>query len=159
MRVSFYFAVAFILASTLVTAQEKREQRWIERLKSTTVSSIEPGLPDVPFDQWFSKLVAPARAKYEVDDCGERGGSPDEKGKTFPLCVNVTAELSPARVVQLSLVVGTYVVPKSPSLSGGEKPAKVELFYGSIGPSDPRMKAPTQVIRKLSEAEKLLHRS
>ncbi len=135
--------------------QRRHPPSGTELLKSTPVSSIEPGLPNLPFDRWFAYLVRPSRPEYERNDCGERNGTPDERGKQFPACVTVTAIVG-ARKIDLSFVVGTYVVPENGSDMTASKPSKATFFHGSIGPGDPRMKFPTQVIRKLSEVEKLL---
>ena len=146
----------FMAAGMLTVAEDQDQRRFIDQLKKTPVSKIEAGLPQENFDSWFSKQVQPSHAQYEVNDCGERSGTPEERGKEFPTCVAVTATAG-MRKVDLAFVVGTYVVPENGKDKPRSKPAKVTLFGGSIGPSDPRMKAPTQVIRKLSDLEKLLH--
>src|SRR5262249_24662668 len=142
--------------STLAVAQDQDQRRFIDQLKKTPVSEIESGLPHESFDTWFAEQVRPAHAEYEVNDCGERNGTPEERGREFPTCVSVTASAG-MRKVDLAFVVGTYVVPENGKDTARAKPTKVRLFSGSVGPSDPRMKAPTRVIRKLSDLEKLLH--
>ncbi len=145
----------FLLIAIASGAQQPRTTGGIELLKATPVSRIEAGLPGTRFDRWFADQVRPAEPKYELDDCGERSGTPEERGKQFPMCATVTAIVE-IRKIQLSFVVGTYVVPSNGSDAAAEKPAKVSFFSGSIGPSDPRMKFPTRAIRKLSDLEKLL---
>ena len=112
-------AARIFLASSLLTlvtsplgAQRRQPPSGIELLKSTPVSSIEPGLPNSPFDRWFADSVRPSRPEYESNDCGERNGTPDERGKQFPACVTVTAILG-GRKIELSFVVGTYIVPEN----------------------------------------------
>ena len=135
-----------------INAQASSEKRWIDRLKSTPASAIDSTLPDSPFDEWLKGLVGAEEPVYEVNDCGERNGSPDERGKKFPLCVNVTAKLGSLRKADLTFVVGTYVVPRSSKRKAQEKPAsKIELFYGAVGPSDPRSKQPTMKVDRLSD--------
>ena len=142
----------FALLATKMNAQTASEKHWIDRLQSTPVSAIDPTLPDSPFGEWLKKLVAPEEPVYEVNDCGERNGSPDERGKEFPLCVNVTAKLGSLRKADLTFIVGTYVVPRSSKRKVQEKPAsKIELFYGAVGPSDPRSKQPTMKVDRLSD--------
>ena len=145
----------FIAAGMRTVAQDQDQRRFIDQLKKTPVSEIEAGLPNESFDTWLADLVRPSHPEYEVNDCGERNGTPSERGKQFPTCVAVTA-IAGMRKVDLAFVVGTYVVPENGKDTARSKPTKVRLFSGSIGPSDPRMKAPTQVVRKLSDLEKLL---
>jgi len=146
----------FMAAGMLTVAEDQDQRRFIDQLKKTPVSEIEAGLPQENFDSWFSKQVQPSHAQYEVNDCGERNGTPEERGKQFPTCVAVTA-MAGMRKVDLAFVVGTYRVPENGKDTARSTPTKVRLFSGSIGPSDPRMKTPTQVVRKLSDLEKLLH--
>lgn len=141
----------------LIASENKHDQRWIDRLKATPVASLEAGLPEKPFGEWFADQVKPATPKYEVNDCGERNGTADEKGKEFPFCVTAMADVPAVRRLELSFVVGTYVVPAEAGARTEEKPAKVEFMHGSIGPSDPRSKQPTRQIRKLSDVSALLH--
>jgi hypothetical protein len=149
------FVLLLIAAEPWTVAQDQDQRRFIDQLKKTPVNEIESGLPHESFDSWFSNQVRPAHAEYEVNDCGERNGTPDERGREFPTCVAVTA-IAGMRKVDLGFVVGTYVVPENGKGPARSKPTKVRLFSGSIGPSDPRMKAPTQVVRKLSDLERLL---
>jgi hypothetical protein len=150
------FVLLLIAAGAWTAAQDQDQRRFIDQLKKTPVSDIEAGLHQESFDTWFANQVRPSHPEYEVNDCGERNGTPEERGKEFPTCVAVTA-IAGMRKVDLAFVVGTYVVPENGKDTVRSKPTKVRLFRGSIGPSDPRMKAPTQVIRKLSDLEKLLH--
>jgi len=146
----------FIAAGMRTVAQDQDQRRFIDQLKKTPVNEIESGLPNESFDTWFANQIHPSHAEYEVNDCGERNATPEERGKQFPTCVAVTA-IAGIRKVDLAFVVGTDVVPENGKDTARSKPSKVRLFSGSIGPSDPRMKAPTQVVRKLSDLEKLLH--
>jgi hypothetical protein len=145
------------IGPNLTATQNKHDQRWTDRLQRTPVASLETGLPEKPFGQWFADQVKPATPKYEVNDCGERNGSAEEKGKQFPLCVTASADVPTVRRVELSFIVGSYVVPLHGSEATEEKPAKVEFMYGTLGPSDPRSKQPTRQVRKLSEVPALLH--
>jgi len=93
----------------------------ITRLKQTRVSIIEHGMPAIPFERWFAETAgANAEISYESNDCGERSGTPDEKGKSFPLCVLARAQTRDGWQMELTFTVGTYVVlPESkPSLKG-----------------------------------------
>lgn len=149
----------FLLAMLANSASGSPENslRWIDRLKATPVSQLDPSLPDQPFADWFSDLVKPAQATYEVNDCGERNGTSEERGKEFPLCVSASADVQPVRKLELNFVVATYVVPRSANEKPVEKPAKVGLFHGTLGPSKPQSKQPTRLIRKLGDLPALLH--
>jgi hypothetical protein len=155
LRIAAFFLLLPMVGGTQNTAPSQADERLIDSLKKTLVSEIEDGLPRESFDSWFANQVRPSHPEYEVNDCGERNGTPEERGKEFPTCVAVTA-ITGARKIELAFVVGTYVVPKDGKDTARSKHTKVTLFSGSIGPSDPRMKAPTQVIRKLSDLEKQL---
>jgi hypothetical protein len=140
------------LLVTGMNAQNRAEKRWINRLKATPVSQIDATLPAEPFDDWLSKHVATEEPVYEVNDCGERSYTPQERGQQFPLCVNVTAKVGPLRRADLTFVVGTYIAPGSNHGKPQEKPAtKIELSYGEVGPSDPRSKQPTMKVGRLSD--------
>ena len=67
----------------------------------------------------------------------------------------MTAKISSLRKADLTFVVGTYVVPRNSKRKTQEKPAaKIELFYGEVGPSDPRSKQPTMKVERLSDVLK-----
>ena len=159
MKISSLSPLVFVVLLNAVAgrtvAQDQDQRSLIDQLKRTPVSEIEGGLPHESFDSWFANRVRPSHAEYEVNDCGERNGTPEERGKEFPTCVAVTA-ITGARKIDLAFVVGTYVVPENGNDMPRSKTVKVKLFSGSVGPSDPRMKAPTHVIRKLSDLEKQL---
>lgn len=117
-----------------------QNQAWIDRLKSTPVARMEAGLPEKPFDQWLTDHVKPSPLKYQPGDCQAGGGA---SGK----CILVAAETAPARKLEL-----TFSIPAERTATAGE--ASVCSFVsGAIGPSDPRSKQPTRLIRKLSELE------
>lgn len=149
------FALLLNAIAGQTVAQDQEQRSLIDQLKRTPVSEIEAGLPHESFDSWFANQVRPSHAQYEVTDCGERNGTPDERGKEFPTCVAVTA-ITGVRKVDLAFVVGTYLVPEGGKDKVRSKATKITLYSGSIGPSDPRMKAPTHLIRKLSDLEKQL---
>lgn len=155
MRFSLSLLVSVLLLASCL-AQTASEKRWINRLKATPVSQVDPALPDKPFDAWLKALVAPEVPLYEVDDCGERSGTPDERGKEFPTCVHVTAKTSSARQVDLSFIVATYVVPQKDKPSPPEKPSPISLFLGEVSPGNPESKQPTVTLEKLSDLPNVL---
>jgi hypothetical protein len=148
--------ILFVLATcSVVAAQTAPERRMISRLKTTPVARIEPGLPNQPFHIWLMALLHQSQVNYEVDDCGERTGTPQDAGKSLPVCVHVSALVEPVRKLDLTFVVGTSIAS-----TGGhtvEKPGKIQLMYGALGPANPMSKQPTRAVRKLSDLEKLLN--
>ncbi|HSM84913.1 MAG TPA: hypothetical protein VLT16_02120 [Candidatus Limnocylindrales bacterium] len=149
--------LSFLVMSAAMHPQNtvKNRQSWIERLKQTPVSQLDPALPDKPFAAWFADRVKPAQPQYEVDDCGERSGTPEDRGKSFPLCVVVSANIQPVRKLELMFVVASYTVPAEGAAATAPKETKVEFLHGTVGPSDPRSKQPTRLVRKLSDVEGL----
>jgi hypothetical protein len=141
-----------MLLSGPISAQGPSERRWIDRLKSAPVSEIDSTLPAEPFGAWLKKLVASEEPVYEVNDCGERSYTPEERGRQFPLCVNVTGKVGSMRRASLTFIVGNYVAARdSKSKPQAQPAAKIELFYGEVGPSDPRSKQPTMKVGRLSD--------
>jgi hypothetical protein len=127
--------VAVLLTSFVLFAQEQEEDAAaIVKLKQTKVATIEAGLPDVTFEQWFVGIAGSnSTIAYEVNDCGERAGTPDEKGKSFPLCVEARAEAGTGIGLVLSLAVGTFIAEPSakPDLKN-----PTQFFSGAIVKND-----------------------
>lgn len=145
MKILVALLVAGLFAGAKCNEQETAgNQSWTKKLQATPVAKIEAGLPQKPFNQWLVELTR-SEPRYEMSDCETNGSSATGK------CVTVTADTAPMRRVEL-----TFAVPAESSAKAGER-AVCTFVRGSIGPSDPRMKAPTQVIRKLSDLGKLLH--
>jgi hypothetical protein len=155
MRLGVYLFASVLLA-TLVGAQTPSEKRLISRMKAAPVSKIDSALPEKPFDAWLRALVVPDTPMYEVDDCGERNGTPDEQGKEFPTCVHVTAKASSVRQVDLRFIVATYVVPRKNKPSPPEKSTEISLFLGEVSPSNSESKQPTVTLGKLSDLPNVL---
>jgi len=119
-------------------------QDWVEKLKKTPVATMEAGLPQKAFNQWLVELTKSAQPKYELGDCetGDAGAA----GK----CITVTADAGSMRRVELMFAV--------PAESAGKASDQACTFLrGTIGPSDPRSKQPTRLLRKLSDLPAMLH--
>ena len=137
------FVVGLFAGADCNGQKTSRNQTWTKKLQTTPVAKIEAGLPQKPFNQWLVELTR-SEPKYEMSDCETSGSSATGE------CITVTADTAPMRRVEL-----TFAVPAERSVNAGEG-AVCTFVRGSVGPSDPRMKAPTRIIRKLSELEKLL---
>jgi hypothetical protein len=86
-----------------------RDAAAIGAAKQVLVQALDPALPRVSFDAWLRGVVgAEATTKWEVNDCGERTGSPkQDAGRDFPLCAEVQVGLSGQRELHVQLAVGS----------------------------------------------------
>ncbi len=72
------------------------------------VSKIETGLPKVRFDQWLQSIIGEKMpTTWEVNDCGEQTGTPVDRGRDFPMCVEARSQSFDV-YASLSLQVGTF---------------------------------------------------
>ena len=134
-------------------AQKKPAQdnsaQWIAKLKATPLADIESGLPDRTFGKWFADQARPGVPQYTAKPCeiGESSG---------PMCVVASANVSRTKRLELTfaLMGGERTVQNDKNPAA--KQATCRFLVGSVGPRDPRMKFPTQVIRKLSDLPPLV---
>ena len=139
-------------------AHSSADQYWIDQLKKTPVNQLEAGLSDASFADWFADRVKPSEIGYEVRECQETN-NPDSSVKTqrFLCVLAFTKPPQPGwhRWIQLDFIVG--VLPSPPAGATNAKPVPYRFWIGWDGPSNPQMKRPTEVIRKLSYLEKRYH--
>lgn len=140
----------FLLVLAATAMAQTDAPKWIDRLKSAPLSSIETGMPETRFDAWFAGVVHPAAAKYEMRECEDPGGASSAEK---PLCVQASADVANGRTVELTMKVGSYTGEGS---GRTEKPAKIELLMGQLRPTNPMSKQPSRVVRKLSDLEALV---
>jgi hypothetical protein len=67
--------------------------------------------------------------------------------------VEASADLARGRTARLVFKVGSYT---SDGDRRTEKPARIELLSGEIGPTNPMSKQPTRLVRKLSDLEAMV---
>ena len=145
MKILLSLLLVGLFAGVKCSSQGKgREQNWIESLKNTQAAKLEAGLPEKPFDQWLTDLAKSASPKYELTGCDAEGTASTGK------CVKVTVDVAPVRRVELM-----FAVPAESPANAGEA-AVCTFVRGVIGPSDPRSKQPTRLVRKLSDLETML---
>ena len=98
----------------------------ISAARNAVAQDIEKVLPRVTFEAWVQGLVgARAVLRWEANDCGEQTGNPAlDKGRDFPICVEVGAAAAGDRHISLVLVVG--------SASRGLKVGPPTFHHGSI---------------------------
>ena len=88
--------------------RSSQEQRAIRFGKRVSAKVLDPELPDKSFASWFRSLVGPdATVEWEVNDCGEQSGSPDDP-QSIPMCAEATAHIAPQTTVVVSICVGTF---------------------------------------------------
>lgn len=132
-----------LLAGSRCSSQSGGGQNWIEKLKQTPVATMEAGLPQKAFNEWLMELTKSAQPKYEPGDCETRDAGAAGK------CITVTSDAGLRRVELMFAV---------PAESAGKASEQACTFLrGTIGPSDPRSKQPTRLVRKLSDLETMLH--
>ena len=92
---------AFVLFAA-VAAQDPdaaRDAKLIAAVKQVSIHKLDVTLPDLAFENWLQKQSGPqAKYHWEVNDCGEQTGSPDDTGPV-PLCVEVDSTLNDGREV------------------------------------------------------------
>jgi hypothetical protein len=96
------------ICAVLVSAQNHSSHgaALITQLKTLPVSKLDPALPSVPFDQWLrTEAGADAKFAWEVNDCGEQTGSPDQNRNEIPTCVEADAWLKDGREMVIMIAV------------------------------------------------------
>ncbi len=134
--------VLLVVFATGSVAQTPRDRKMIAYAKAIPVSHLDAKLPAVPFEHWLQKQAGEgARITWEVSDCGEQGGSPQDGERDFPVCVEADAHLGDKRVIVVSIAVGTYKA----GISG--KPA---VWWITVG-RDPNRDEPLESLSEVPE--------
>ena len=109
MRPGLVLLMVVITASICTYSQSaRRDAEVIRYARSLPVSRIEPGMPKQRLDTWLRKILGRnLPLKWEVNDCGEQTGTPVDRGRDFPMCVEATAETLDV-FFTVSLMVGTF---------------------------------------------------
>jgi hypothetical protein len=91
------------------SAQETTTDRIaLNRVKNLSASELDQELSKQRFADWFTEIVGPgARIVWDINDCGEQTGSPADRGRDIPGCVEVKASLADGREVIVFIFVGT----------------------------------------------------
>lgn len=115
--------IGFTLGCIVATSAQskKQEAAAIKYAKAVLVSKIEKGMPNTRFDKWFRRTVGTnMKITWEVNDCGEQTGTPADKGRDFPMCVEAIADSLDVHI-SIMLGVGTFkrgIVGTKPDLRG-----------------------------------------
>jgi hypothetical protein len=93
---------------------------------------IDPKQPRLELEAWLRRVLGPQpRMTWEVNDCGEQSGNPAiDKGRDFPMCVEIHVALADKRDLYVSIMLGTFAT----GLSG--RPA---LRHAVVNAPDGRM--------------------
>jgi len=103
--------LAFVLLLGAIQAPAQlREKEAIEHAKAAVVRTIDDTLPDKTFESWLRDMFgSAAKTAWEVNDCGEQTGDPQQdRGREFPMCVDVSVSLDGSRVLHILLAVGSF---------------------------------------------------
>ena len=94
-------AVVFVLLAAAAAERPNaaRDAKLIAAVKQVSIHKLDDALPDLAFENWLQKESGPeAKYHWEVNDCGEQTGSPNETGPV-PLCVEVDSTLNDGREI------------------------------------------------------------
>lgn len=96
-------------ASGIGYAQNRvRDQKAINYVRQSLVSKMESGMPRERFDTWFRRIAGKGhKVRYGVNDCGEQTGTPADRGRDFPMCVEAKAEAE-VSAIEVTIQVGTF---------------------------------------------------
>jgi len=141
-----------IAAGSRIVAQN-RQPNLVDQLKKTPVSDIETGLPRESFDSWFAGLVKPAEIDYEVKDCTDETAA-TEGGRPVSCVIAYTKPPQPGWNRSIEIRFFVVAPPEREGARVTVRPLVPRLFQACAGPSDPKMKRPTQCYPKLSDLEK-----
>jgi hypothetical protein len=134
-RIGALLMVAVIAVSA--AAQTPHDRKMIAYAKAIPVSQLDPKLPATPFETWLIKEAGEnAQITWEVNDCGEQSGSPEDGERDFPVCVEAVAHRRDKRVIVVSIAVGTY----QKAISG-----KPVTWWITVGP-DPTKDEPLKTL-------------
>ena len=100
---------AMVALGTLPGQTTTSDAALVEAVRSTVAREIDPALPPTSFDAWLTSVLgSQVRVEWEVNDCGEQTGNPAlDRGRDFPTCVQLRAELAGGRSVILVLLAGS----------------------------------------------------
>lgn len=117
-----------LLCVIFASAQDKssNHENLISEMKLIAVSTLDPALPSIPFEQWLrTEAGADARFAWEVNDCGEQTGSPGQNPSEIPTCVEADAWLKDGR--QIVIMIAT---PQAAHGKEGEQ--KPVVFFAQL---------------------------
>lgn len=95
-----------ILAILNCAAAQSTDQLAIERARTTIVYTFDKSLPKVSLEDFLKQSTNNALLTWEVNDCGEQSGDPEDSPPDIPICAQVTLKAA-NRAATVMVAVGT----------------------------------------------------
>ena len=112
------------ICSAAVGASAQPDDRLVGRVQQIQISRLDSALPPISLVKWLRiEAGADAEVSWEVNDCGEETGTPADRGRNLPICVEADAHMKDRRLIVLMVAV-------APSKLGAE--AKPVLYFGQL---------------------------
>ncbi len=102
------FIAPLILFVGVASAQNSTaagDAELITSAKQVSVRKLDNALPDLHFENWLAKESGSETYHWEVNDCGEQSGNPNDTGPV-PLCVEVDSTFKDGREIVIFLADG-----------------------------------------------------
>ena len=81
----------------------------IERAQNADVATLDKTIKKQRFEDWLTQtLGAGAKVAWSTTECGEGTGSPADRGRDLPICVEPLAKLPDGRQVILEIAMGSH---------------------------------------------------
>jgi hypothetical protein len=81
----------------------------IERAQNADVATLDKTIKKQRLEDWLTQtLGAGAKIAWSTTDCGEGTGSPADRGRDLPICVEPLAKLPDGRQVVLEIAMGSH---------------------------------------------------
>ncbi|HKQ77924.1 MAG TPA: energy transducer TonB [Blastocatellia bacterium] len=88
---------------------ESFEKQALSSVQEMSASELDAKLAGGRFSIWFNQIIGPnAGVVWQLTECGERIGSPNERGSDLPACAEINAKLPDGRRVFVAINVGTF---------------------------------------------------
>jgi hypothetical protein len=152
----FVWAICLILAGSM-SAQSKSpsdtEKAAIQFAKKTPVSSLDRDLPKVSLEFFLQYESGGAPIKWEVNDCGEQTGKPDNAETDSPICVEAGVDVKNGSLTVM-VAVGTYKngLTGAPTFFFGS----ITDVHGNVRPLRRLRELPVELHRRLPSSPKEL---
>jgi hypothetical protein len=139
-------ARSFVVLALALSQTLQIQTAAINAAKNSIAREMDKALPPMTFEAWLQRLVGAQTAlEWRVTDCGEQTGGPADRGRDFPMCVEVSVKLPGNRLLSLSLLAG--------SVGRGLTVGSLPLYSGAIIEPKPK---PITWIKALAEIPKLI---
>jgi hypothetical protein len=140
-------AAGYTMQNTrVVQGKNEEEQEWITRLKNTSMSQVDAGLPAETFAEWFSRHRKGSDIYYEIETCDDVDSKTPYAGKGPLKCVTAVSTQGVGSELVLRFVAA------APGKDGKFQSVESMFLSGSEGPPpNSPMKRMTRVLRKLSD--------